>query len=144
MSISDLYSTGFRERNRDHFASIVRVALLDGHISPDEKKFLDRLADNLDVSADEYERILENHNAYPVNPPYTYETRLERLYDLTRMVYIDEHLADTHELSMLRKLAVGLGFTSANVNYIIDKALKLVARNVSLEVFIDEMKNMNR
>lgn len=144
MSISDLYSTGFRERNRDHFASIVRVALLDGHITPDEKNFLDRLANNLDVSADEYERIIENPSAYPVNPPYTYETRLERLYDLARMVFIDEHLAGTHELNMLRKLAVGLGFTPANVNYIIDKALKLVSRHVTLEVFIDEMKNMNR
>ena len=50
MSISDLYSTGFRERNRDHFAAIVRVALSDGAISLDEKAFLDRLAKNLDVS----------------------------------------------------------------------------------------------
>ncbi|MDT8414242.1 MAG: TerB family tellurite resistance protein [Flavobacteriaceae bacterium] len=144
MSISDLYSTGFRERNRDHFAAIVRVALIDGVISPDEKKFLDRLANNLDVSADEYERILENPNAYPVNPPYTYETRLERLYDLARMVFIDEHLADTHELNMLRKLAVGLGFTPANINYIIDKALKLVSRHVPLDVFVEEMRHMNR
>lgn len=144
MSISDLYSTGFRERNRDHFAAIVRVALADGVISPEEKKFLDRLANNLDVSVDEYERILKNPNHYPVNPPYTYEARLERLFDLTRMVYIDEHLADTHELNMLRKLAVGLGFTPANVNYIIDKALKLVSRHVPLEVFIEEMRNMNR
>lgn len=144
MSISNLYSTGFRERNRDHFASIVRLALVDEHISPEEKKFLDRLAENLDISSDEYERILENPNAYPINPPYTYESRLERLYDLARMVYVDEHLAGTHELNMLRKLAVGLGFTSANVNYIIDKALKLVSRHVPLEGFIDEMKNMNR
>ena len=44
MSISDLYSSGFRDRNRDHFAAIVRVALSDGEMSPEEKAFLDRLA----------------------------------------------------------------------------------------------------
>ncbi|MEM9687568.1 MAG: TerB family tellurite resistance protein, partial [Bacteroidota bacterium] len=50
MSISDLYSSGFRERNKSHFAAIVRVALSDGEISTEEQAFLTRLADNLDVS----------------------------------------------------------------------------------------------
>jgi uncharacterized tellurite resistance protein B-like protein len=144
MSISDLYSSGFRERNRDHFASIVRVALSDGVISKEERNFLDRLADRLDIYKEEYEKVLENPEAYPVNPPYTYEARLERLYDLTRMVYIDEHIADTHQLNLLRKLSIALGFSDANVNYIIDKALKLVSRNVDLDVFSEEIRNLHR
>lgn len=50
MSISDLYSSGFRERNRDHFAAIVRVALSDGAINDSERAFIERLAKNLDIS----------------------------------------------------------------------------------------------
>ena len=30
MSFSDLYTPGFKSRNRDHFAAIVRIALADG------------------------------------------------------------------------------------------------------------------
>lgn len=143
MSISDLYSSGFRERNRDHFASIVRVALSDGAINPQEKAFLDRLAKNLDISAEEYEEVLENPTKYPVNPPVLYEHRLERLYDLTRMVYTD-HIADDDEMRIMMRLGVALGFTPGNVEFIVKKAMYLVNLGVDLETFKDEIKNMNR
>ncbi|NNC44792.1 MAG: TerB family tellurite resistance protein, partial [Winogradskyella sp.] len=42
------------------------------------------------------------------------------------------------------KLCIGLGFNQENVKYITDKALTLVHYEVSLEEFIDRMKNMNR
>ena len=44
MSISDLFDSGFKKRNEDHFAAIVRVAMSDGVINDAEKAFLDRLA----------------------------------------------------------------------------------------------------
>ena len=44
MSISDLFDSGFRNRNKGHFSAIVRVALSDGTITTEEKKFLDKLA----------------------------------------------------------------------------------------------------
>ena len=37
MSISDLFDSGFRNRNKGHFSAIVRVALSDGTITPEEK-----------------------------------------------------------------------------------------------------------
>ena len=58
MSISDLFDSGFKKRNEDHFAAIVRVAMDDGVISDEEKAFLDRLARNLDISEDDYKLIL--------------------------------------------------------------------------------------
>lgn len=143
MSISDLYSSGFRERNRDHFAAIVRVALSDGAINPQEKAFLDRLAKNLDISAEEYEEVLENPVNYPVNPPVLYDHRLERLFDLTRMVYTD-HIADDDEMRIMMRLGVALGFTPGNVEFIVKKAMYLVNLGVDLETFKDEIKNMNR
>jgi hypothetical protein len=42
----------------------------------------------------EYEEILENPTKYPINPPHLNEQRIERLYDLARMVNIDNHLGD--------------------------------------------------
>ncbi len=143
MSISDLFDSGFRKRNQDHFASIVRVAMSDGVISNEEKAFLDRLAQNLDISEADYEEILEDYASHPINPPSTYERRLERLYDLARMVYADKHIGNKQPV-ILEKLAIGLGFTPANAKYVVDKALRLVQEGVSLEIFKDEIKHMNR
>jgi len=143
MSISDLFDSEFKQRNKGHFSAIVRVALADGEIAPEEQAFLDRLARNLDITEIEYEEILENPLKYPINPPYLYTQRLERLYDLARMVHVDHHLGDRQD-SLLRKFGLALGFTPGNVNYIVDKALSLVDRKVDLDTFVYEMEQMNK
>ncbi|MGB1312408.1 MAG: TerB family tellurite resistance protein, partial [Bizionia paragorgiae] len=140
---SDLFDSGFKKRNEDHFASIVRVAMDDGIITPDEKAFLDRLARNLDISEGDYEIILKDYQSHPINPPSTYDRRLERLFDLARMVYVDHIKGDSEEI-LLRKIAVGLGFSHENVTYVIDKALTLVSNGVDVDTFIEEIKNMNK
>lgn len=143
MSFSNLFDSGFKKRNESHFASIVRVAMADGIITDDEKAFLDRLAKNLDISETEYKSILKDYNAHPINPPVSYDQRLERLYDLVRMVYVDD-IKDEAEYLLLKKIAVGLGFHAVNVKYIIDKALSLVSTGADLDTFVDAIKNMNR
>ncbi len=143
MGFLDLFDSGFRKRNQDHFAAIVRVAMSDGVISGEEKAFLDRLASNLHISEAEYKQILKDYMSHPINPPNSYDHRLERLYDLSRMVYADHHLGEKQK-AMLERLGIGLGFSPANVSYVVDKALKLVNAGVDLDNFVDEIKHMNR
>ncbi|PWH83777.1 fructose 1,6-bisphosphatase [Algibacter marinivivus] len=143
MSFSDLFDSGFKKRNESHFASIVRVAMADGVITDDEKQFLDRLAQRLDINEEDYKSILKDYNSHPINPPVSYDIRLERLYDLVRMIHVDTITGDA-EMSLLKKIAVGLGFHAENVKYIIDKALTLVGNGADLDDFVDQIKNMNR
>ena len=133
MSISDIYSSGFKNRNRDHFAAIVRVALSD-----DEQAFLNRTAINLEVEEEEYQNILKNADTYKINPPSTTQNRLERLYDLTRMVYADS-IADEGEKSLLRRLVTGLGF-STDADEIVNKAIELVVAGKDEDEFIAAFK----
>ena len=143
MSFSDLFDSEFKSRNKGHFSAIVRVAIADGKVTSEEKAFLDKLAGKLEISAAEYEEISENPLKYPINPPYSYAQRLERLYDLARMVHVDHHLGDKQDI-LLRKFGLALGFTPGNVNYIIDKALSLIDQKVDLDTFTYEMQHMNK
>lgn len=144
MSIKDLYSSGFVERNQGHFAAIVRVALSDGKIVDEERQFLERLARKLSIGEVEYAKILENPTNYPINPPTTYNRRLERLFDLVRIVYVDLDVKDS-QIAVLERIAVGLGFAPANVKFIVQKALDLVVeQEMDVHSFSDEIKNMNR
>ena len=143
MLISDLFDSEFKTRNKGHFSAIVRVAITDGNVSAEEKHFLEKLAITLEISKEEFEEILENPLKYPINPPYLYVQRLERLYDLARMVRVDHQLGDKQD-TLLRKFAIALGFTPSNVNYIVDKALSLVDKKVDADTFVYEMQNMNK
>ena len=143
MSFSELFDSGFKTRNKGHFSAIVRVAMSDGKISEKEKQFLDKLAKELEIDEEEYKDILSNPIKYPVNPPYLYINRLERLYDLGRMVRLDNNLGEKQP-EVLTRFALALGFTPSNVNYIVDKALKLIDKKVDIDDFLFEMKNMNK
>lgn len=143
MSISDLFDSGFQKRNQDHFAAIVRVAMSDKVITDEEKAFLDRLARRLNISENDYKEILKDYNTHPINPPTSYDRRLERLYDLSKMVYAD-HVKGEGQVVLLEKLSIGLGFRSENAKYVVDKALGLVDQGVDVDTFADEIKNMNR
>jgi len=141
MSFSDLFNSGFTTRNQDHFASIVRVAFSDNIISQEEKEFLDRLAHKLDISKETYLSIFKNYKSHPINPPISQESRIECLYDLARMVYADD-IKDAHEVTMLRKIAIGLGFQTETVYDVVNTSLKLVSDKVDFETFKKDMKRV--
>lgn len=138
MSFSNLFNSGFTNRNQDHFASIVRVALSDNAISQEEKAFLDRLAQHLELSKETYAMILKDYKSHPINPPISQIKRLECLYDLARMVYAD-HIKEANEVKMLSKIAIGLGFQTGTVSEVVNTALKLVSDKVDFETFQKEM-----
>ncbi|HEX8562794.1 MAG TPA: TerB family tellurite resistance protein [Flavobacterium sp.] len=143
MSFSDLFDSEFKTRNKGHFSAIVRVALADDMISAEERAFLDRLAKSLDISPDEYEEILENPMKYPINPPYLNSQRIERLYDLSRMVHVEHQLGDKQDV-LLHKFALALGFPPENVDAIVNKAMALVDSKVDGETFMNEMEHIQR
>ena len=139
MSISDLFDSGFQKRNQDHFAAIVRVAMGDGVISKEEKAFLDRLAHRLNIEAGEYAAILGDYNSHPINPPHSLGQRYERLYDLAQIVNADE-IQDEHEVNLMGKIAIGLGFHTNQIGEIVPKALKMAKESADAESFVVAMQ----
>lgn len=137
MIYQDIYDSGFKERNKGHFAAIARVAYNDGEYTAKEREFIDALAHKLDISEEDYKAILKNPNGYPINPPYLQEQRIERLYDLARMVFIN-NLLGPEQKQTLRKFTSALGF-SGDVNSITDKALSLLVLEVDYDTFYKEM-----
>lgn len=141
MPFSDLFNSENIQKARGHFSAIVRVAHAGGNITEQEQKFLDKLAVALQISKEEYDEILKDPSKHEINAPYLYVERLEALYKLARIVHRDHQLGDLQEHLMV-KFGLALGFTPSNVNYIVDKALKLVDLEVDEDTFLYEMKNM--
>lgn len=138
MSYYDIYDSGFTERNKGHFAAIVRVALADGDFNEEEMHFINELKEKLDISEEDYKKILANPNNYPVNPPYLETQRIERLYDLSRMVFVN-HMLGPKQKDILRKFTSALGF-STDISKLTDKALSLLVLEVDSETFMKEIE----
>ena len=142
MSISDLFPTGLHEENIGHFATIVRIALLDTKIDAKEYELLERLAVRLDITKKEFDSILKKPKIYPANPPVSYEDRLSRLYDLTKMLFLDKN-PTIDKTSMMDRIAVELGFPIENVRDIVKEAIKFFLKEPDIYDFKKAIKKVN-
>ncbi|TYP99864.1 hypothetical protein C7447_101469 [Tenacibaculum adriaticum] len=142
MSISDLYSNGKHKQEVGHFASIVKIAKTDTIITEGEQKLLNRTAERLNISEEEYKLILKNPEKYPVNAPVSYDERIERLYRLTKMVFADDEVSK-EEVKLMQKIAVALHFPTDNVEKVCDEAIHLVLNDNDLEDFTSSIKEVN-
>lgn len=142
MSISDLYPTGLHEENLGHFANIVRLALRDKTIDADEYELLKRLRKRLDISKSEFKEVLKNPEKHPVNPPVSYDDRIERLYDLTRMMFLDKN-PTIDKTSIMDRIAVGLGFPVEEARDVVKEAIKFFLIEPDIEDFKIAIKKVH-
>lgn len=134
MAFNDLFDSGKHKKNLGHFASIVTLASADGAVNENELALLKRLARKLDVDNSEFEEILETPNRYPINPPNNKFERLERIYDLFKIVYSDHHMDESEE-KLVNKYAIGLGFNSEDAKRIIDKSKEIFGGKINYDDF---------
>lgn len=132
MPILDLYIHGEKRRNLAHFAAIASLAAVDGEINKEEKKVIDRFAAKLNITEAEYKEVMKKENKYPIEAPYESEKRLERLFDLFKIIYAD-HDIDEEEFAMVKKYALALGYSSAKAEAIIRRSIELFRGNFDFE-----------
>tara|TARA_R110002073_G_scaffold279026_1_gene442796 strand:- start:26095 stop:26520 length:426 start_codon:yes stop_codon:yes gene_type:complete len=132
MSIIDKYETSEHRNNIAHFAAIVNLAKSDGAINDEEEVIIKGFASKLNISQQEYVEILKNPGVYPINPPNTIGERLERIYDLFKIIYAD-HLIEDAERALIYKYAIGLGCSGERANEVIKKSIKIFGGNIDFD-----------
>lgn len=142
MSISDFYASGTHKENVSHFANLVRLALVDDVIKNGERKLLNRLAKGLGITKHEYKDIIKNLQNYPIAPPISYDERIERLYNLTNMILVDDEISK-RQVSLLQRIAIGLGFLKNSIKKVNYEAIRLVMNESDLDDFSKAIKKVN-
>ncbi len=139
MPIIDLYTHSEKRRHLAHFAALASLAAVDGEINPEEKKVLDRFAVKFDISGEEYKEVMKKENKYPIEAPYESEKRLERLYDLFKIIYAD-HDIDKDEYRLIKRYALALGYSPAKAEKIIRRSIILFRGKFDFEDYLYMMK----
>lgn len=140
MPIVDLYFHSEHRRNLAHFASLASLATVDGKVNPKEKILLDSFARKLDITDEEYKEVMKKSNKYPITPSNSLKERLERLYDLFRLIYVD-HNVNEEEIVLLYKYAIGLGFPTKKAKGIIEGSVAIFSGRINFEDYLYILKN---
>lgn len=87
------------------------------------------------MSKEDYERILENPASFPVHAINSKNQRLEFLFDLLRIIYVDNVMDEAEEF-LISKYAVGLGYSDEQAEAILEKSKKLFSNNFSFDLYL--------
>ena len=132
MSIINLFQSGEHSRNLGHFAALANIALSDGNIDSKENKLLKRFARKLDITDYEYEEVMKNPAQFPISPPNSAEKRLERFYDLFKMIFADDQI-DDEERVLIEKYAIGLGYNEEQAKKLINRSIEIFQGGIDLD-----------
>lgn len=134
MPIMDLFESGEHRNNMAHFAAFTHLAATDGKIDRDVEILIKRFADKLDISKEEYRRVVDNMEKHSLHPPDNDKKRLERLHDLFEIIYTN-HYMNTKEQELVLRYAIKLGFNDERAKEIIEKSVKLFAGKIEFEEY---------
>jgi len=132
MAFSNLFEHGEKSRKLSHFASMMRMAMADGMMKEEEKVLLNRFAEKLDITDEEFKKISKNPELFPMQPSNSADVRLERMLDLFKIIFADNEI-DDEERKLVERYAIGLGYTEELAKKLITKSIKIFQGGLDLE-----------
>jgi hypothetical protein len=109
MNVLDYFEQPYKKQNMEYFVHLVRIAMADDIIVNMELKFLHRIGRKLGFTDPEIDTLIKNTNKSDYTPPYEFSKRFEQVYDLVKMILVDD-IIDDNELHMASNFAVKSGF----------------------------------
>ena len=79
--------------------------------------------------------MLKNPKSFPINPHNNVQERLERLYDLLKIIFSD-HEIDEEEMDLLKKYAIGLGFSGEASEGIIKRSVQIFSGKLDFDDYL--------
>ncbi len=123
---------------KGHFLRLYQMAMTDGDFSPTEWKMLYEFARERDIPKNELDQILLSTTG-TIDIPEDIETRIEYLYDLTRMIWADGEVT-TDERETLIKYVRKFQFDDENVVQLADYLIHKVKEGISKAELLLELK----
>lgn len=125
---------------KSHFLRLYQMALADDQFDVLELQMLYHFADERGIPKEELDKLFLNPINTELIVPDALNTKIEYLYDLTRMIWADAKVTDD-ELNMLRKYCRKFGFVEENINDLSDYLIDCVQRNIGKEEIISQLNS---
>ncbi len=123
---------------KSHFLRLYQMALSDDQFDVLELQMLYHFADERGIPKDELDKLFLNPITTEFIVPEALNTKIEYLYDFTRIIWADGKITDD-ELNMLRKYCRKFDFVEENINDLSDYLIDCVQKNIGKEEIISQL-----
>ncbi|CAA9201460.1 hypothetical protein FLA105534_03598 [Flavobacterium bizetiae] len=125
---------------KSHFLRLYQMALSDDQFDVLELQMLYHFADERGIPREELDKLFLN----PINTeliiPENLNTKIEYLYDFTRIIWADGKITDDEE-NMLKKYCRKFNFLDENINDLSSYLIDCVQKNVQKEEIISQLNS---
>jgi len=125
---------------KSHFLRLYQMALSDDQFDVLELQMLYHFADERGIPREELDKLFLN----PINTeliiPENLTTKIEYLYDFTRIIWADGKITDDEE-NMLKKYCRKFNFLDENINDLSTYLIDCVQKNVQKEEIISQLNS---
>jgi uncharacterized tellurite resistance protein B-like protein len=125
---------------KSHFLRLYQMALSDDQFDVLELQMLYHFADERGVPKEELDKLFLNPISTDLIIPEELNTRIEYLYDLTRIIWADGKITDD-ELNMLKKYCRKFNFLDENINDLSSYLIDCVQKNIQKEEIISQLNS---
>lgn len=123
---------------KSHFVRLYQMALIDDNFDVLELQMLYHLAEERGIPKEELDKLFLNPTDHTTNIPIDLNTRIEYLYDLTRIIWADGHI-DNDEKNTLKKYCKKFEFLDENIDELSDYLIDCVQKGISKEEIINQL-----
>jgi len=125
---------------KSHFLRLYQMAISDDQFNVLELQMLYHFADERGIPKEELDKLFLNPFSIEFAVPEALNTKIEYLYDLTRIIWADEKITDD-ELNMLRKYCRKFDFVEENINDLSDYLIDCVQKSIGKEEIISQLNS---
>ncbi|BFM41795.1 hypothetical protein CFS9_04360 [Flavobacterium sp. CFS9] len=125
---------------KSHFLRLYQMALSDDQFNVLELQMLYHFADERGIPREELDKLFLNPISTELIVPEEVNTRIEYLYDFTRIIWADGKITED-ELNMLKKYCRKFNFQDENINELSDYLIDCVQKNIGKQEIINQLNS---
>lgn len=125
---------------KSHFLRLYQMALADDNFDVLELQMLYHFAEEREIPKEELDKLFLNPINSNLNIPSDLNTRIEYLYDLTRIIWVDGTINDD-EVNTLKKYCKKFEFMEDNIDELANYLIDCVQKGIKKEEIINELNS---
>ena len=125
---------------KSHFLRLYQMALSDDNFDILELQMLYHFADERGIPKEELDKLFLNPINSDLNIPSDLNTRIEYLYDLTRIIWADGEIT-ADERNMLKKYCIKFEFLEENIEELTSYLIDCVKQGTTKEEIMNQLNS---
>ncbi|TRX35636.1 hypothetical protein [Flavobacterium restrictum] len=123
---------------KSHFLRLYQMALTDDNFDVLELQMLYHFAEERGIPKEELDKLFLNPVNQESSIPGDLATRIEYLYDLTRIMWADKKINDD-ELNTLKKYCLKFEFLDENIDELVNYLIDCVKKGIDKREIINQL-----